>query len=254
MYKKEKYQKQIVFYAITGYNLCKRLHEKVQSVICAPLTGKAVPLSEVPDPVFSGKVLGDGVAVIPSDGKILSPVDGEIESVAETGHAYGFSTENGLEILVHVGLETVSLKGECFKVYVKEGDKVKKGDLVAEVDLAYLAERNINPITPVLICSDTDGQKLICSDGAVEVGKTEVLMLCAAEETTTVTPEKPKAESTETPAENTSKPEKKKKFSFNFDFLQKLEDKTCAWYPDRGKQRLVLHRSYGMVERSGGAF
>ena len=196
--------------------------EKVQSVICAPLTGKAVPLSEVPDPVFSGKVLGDGVAVIPSDGKILSPVDGEIESVAETGHAYGFSTENGLEILVHVGLETVSLKGECFKVYVKEGDKVKKGDLVAEVDLAYLAERNINPITPVLICSDTDGQKLICADGAVEAGKTEVLMLCAAEEATTVTPEKPKAESTETPAENTSKPEKKKKFSFNFDFLQKL--------------------------------
>jgi len=196
--------------------------EKVQSVICAPLTGKAVPLYEVPDQVFSGKVLGDGVAVIPSDGKILSPVDGEIESVAETGHAYGFSTENGLEILVHVGLETVSLKGECFKVYVKEGDKVKKGDLVAEVDLAYLAERNINPVTPVLICSDTDGQKLICADGAVEAGKTEVLMLCAAEEATTVTPEKPKAESTETPVENTSKPEKKKKFSFNFDFLQKL--------------------------------
>lgn len=155
--------------------------EKIQSVVYAPLTGKAVPLEQVPDPVFSGKVLGDGVAVIPEDGRIVSPVDGQIESVAETGHAYGFSTEDGLELLVHVGLETVSLKGECFKVHVKEGDKVKKGDLVAEVDLAYLAEKNINPITPVLICSDIDDQDLKCAEGGVEAGKTAVLMLTANE-------------------------------------------------------------------------
>lgn len=105
--------------------------EKSPSVVYAPLTGKAVLLDQVPDPVFSGKVLGDGIAIIPEDGRIVSPVDGQIESVAETGHAYGFSTEDGLELLVHVGLETVSLKGECFKVHVKEGDQVKKGDLVA---------------------------------------------------------------------------------------------------------------------------
>ena len=70
--------------------------EKIQSVVYAPLTGKAVPLEQVPDPVFSGKVLGDGVAIIPEDGRIVSPVDGQIESVAEIGHAYGFSTEDGL--------------------------------------------------------------------------------------------------------------------------------------------------------------
>lgn len=155
--------------------------EKDPSVVYAPLTGKAVPLDQVPDPVFSGKVLGDGVAIIPEDGKIVSPVDGEVESVAETGHAYGFSTEDGLELLVHVGLETVSLKGECFKVHVKAGDKVKKGDLVAEVDLAYLAEKNINPITPVLICSDIDDQDLKCAEGGVEAGKTAVLMLAEKE-------------------------------------------------------------------------
>ena len=155
--------------------------EKSQSVVYAPLTGKAVPLEQVPDPVFSGKVLGDGVAIIPEDGRIVSPVDGQIESVAETGHAYGFSTEDGLELLVHVGLETVSLKGECFKVHVKEGDQVKKGDLVAEVDLKYLAEKNINPITPVLICSDIDDQDLKCAEGGVEAGKTAVLMLTANE-------------------------------------------------------------------------
>lgn len=215
--------------------------EKIQSVVYAPLTGKAVPLEQVPDPVFSGKVLGDGVAIIPEDGRIVSPVDGQIESVAETGHAYGFSTEDGLELLVHVGLETVSLKGECFKVHVKEGDKVKKGDLVAEVDLAYLAEKNINPITPVLICSDMDDQDLKCAEGGVEAGKTAVLMLKANEkageekaaafgnnaesaeakntaESGAHTSEKNAA------ASSASEPQKKekKKFNFNFDFLQKL--------------------------------
>ena len=224
--------------------------EKSRSVVYSPLTGKAVPLEQVPDPVFSEKVLGDGVAIIPEDGRIVSPVDGQIESVAETGHAYGFSTEDGLELLVHVGLETVSLKGECFKVHVKERDQVKKGDLVAEVDLAYLAEKNINPITPVLICSDIDDQDLKCAEGGVEAGKTAVLMLTANEAAgkaeasannsesaeaqttgkTAAVPEKSAAMSeTQKLTDNkavstTSKPQKKekKKFNFNFDFLQKL--------------------------------
>lgn len=214
--------------------------EKIQSVVYAPLTGKAVPLEQVPDPVFSGKVLGDGVAIIPEDGRIVSPVDGQIESVAETGHAYGFSTEDGLELLVHVGLETVSLKGECFKVHVKEGDKVKKGDLVAEVDLAYLAEKNINPITPVLICSDMDDQDLKCAEGGVEAGKTAVLMLKAnekaGEEKAAFGNNAESAEAKNTAesgahtseknaaASSASEPQKKekKKFNFNFDFLQKL--------------------------------
>ena len=224
--------------------------EKSQSVVYAPLTGKAVPLEQVPDPVFSEKVLGDGVAIIPEDGRIVSPVDGQIVSVAETGHAYGFSTEDGLELLVHVGLETVSLKGECFKVHVKEGDQVKKGDLVAEVDLAYLAEKNINPITPVLICSDIDDQDLKCAEGGVEAGKTAVLMLTANEAAgkaeasannsesaeaqttgkTAAVPEKSAAMSEaqkltdNKTVSTTSEPQKKekKKFNFNFDFLQKL--------------------------------
>lgn len=170
-------------------------------MILAPLTGKAVPLSEVPDPVFSEKVLGDGVAIIPADGKIVSPVDGEISTVAETGHAYGFTSENGQEVLVHVGLETVSLNGECFKVYGKAGDKVKAGDLVAEVDLEYLKEKEINPITPVLICSDTEGKELQYTEGDVKAGESKVLVLAE---------------------KNVKAEEKKKKFNFNFDFLQKL--------------------------------
>jgi len=198
---------------------------KVPDIILAPVTGKAVALSEVPDPVFADKVLGDGAAIIPAEGKIVSPVNGEISTVAETGHAYGFTSEDGLEILVHVGLETVSLNGECFKVYVKPGDKVKAGDLVAEVDLKYLEEKKINPITPVLLCSDTEGRTLQYTEGEVKAGESAVLTLAAEEESSKEnnTEETTKTEETKTAAtENDAQAGKKKKFNFNFDFLQKL--------------------------------
>ena len=190
--------------------------KNIPQVILAPLTGKAVLLSEVPDPVFSEKVLGDGVAIIPADGKIVSPVDGEISTVAETSHAYGFTSEDGQEVLVHVGLETVSLNGECFKVYGKAGDKVKAGDLVAEVDLEYLKEKEINPITPVLICSDTEGKELQYIEGDVKAGESEVLVL--AEKSGKAEEEKVSGNAADKPETK----EKKKKFNFNFDFLQKL--------------------------------
>lgn len=198
---------------------------KVPDIILAPVTGKAVALSEVPDPVFADKVLGDGAAIIPAEGKIVSPVNGEISTVAETGHAYGFTSEDGLEILVHVGLETVSLNGECFKVYVKPGDKVKAGDLVAEVDLKYLEEKKINPITPVLLCSDTEGKELQYTEGEVKAGESAVLTLAAEEESSKEnnTEETTKTEETKSAAtENDAQAGKKKKFNFNFDFLQKL--------------------------------
>lgn len=141
-------------------------------LILSPLTGKVMPLEDVPDPVFSQKIIGDGVAVFPSEGRIVSPVDGQVVSVADTGHAYGLKTEDGLEILIHVGLETVSLKGECFNVYVKPGDQVKVGDELAEVDLGFLAEKNISPVTPVLICGGMEGKKLIKDGGEMaQAGK-----------------------------------------------------------------------------------
>ena len=86
--------------------------------IISPVNGVAVPLDQVPDPVFADKVLGEGTAVIPADGIFVSPVDAEISSVADTLHAIGFSTEDGLEILMHIGLDTVKLNGQGFTVHV----------------------------------------------------------------------------------------------------------------------------------------
>ena len=145
--------------------------------ITAPLTGRAVSLENVPDPVFADKVLGDGLAILPEEGRVYSPVAGTVSSVAETLHAYGFASDDGLEVLVHVGLDTVALKGEGFRCHVKEGDRVRVGDLVAEVDLDLLSSRGIDPITPVLICDGGEGKTLQTASGPVQGGVDPVITL-----------------------------------------------------------------------------
>ncbi len=167
--------------------------------IASPLSGRSVSLDQVPDEVFSGRILGDGCAVIPSDNKIYSPVDGTISSTVETKHAYGFSSDDGFEVLVHFGIDTVSLKGEGFRSYVKAGDRVKKGDLVAEVDVELLKKRGIELITPVLICEGAENLEMFTSEKEVKAGDT--LITLGKEEKAVTSP---------------------KKREFNFDFLQKL--------------------------------
>ena len=179
--------------------------------IVSPLSGKAVPLAQVPDPVFSEKVLGDGCAVLPVDGKIYSPVDGEISSVAETLHAYGITSEDGMELLVHFGLETVALKGEGFASHVQVGDKVKAGDLIAEADMALMKAKGINTITPVLICDGADDLEMHVNEGDVRAGKSALISFGASEEA----PESVQTAEAEPVQE-------KKKGKINFDFLQKL--------------------------------
>ncbi len=176
--------------------------------VCSPLTGQAVPLEQVPDEVFSQKVLGDGLAIIPVDGKIYSPVDGEVSSVAETKHAYGFTSGDGLEVLVHYGLETVSLKGEGFTPRVREGDKVKLGDLVAEVDVELLKSKGLNLITPVLVCDGADGLMMETASGSVKRGETVITLRAE--------------EAAPAPAERPEPVDTGKRLGVNFDFLQKL--------------------------------
>ena len=122
----------------------------------SPAKGKAVDLKEVNDPTFNSGMLGQGVAVIPSEGKIYAPADGEIAMVFDTLHAVSLNASNGAEILVHVGLDTVSLKGKGFKAHVQAGDKVKKGDLMLEADLEFLKSEGFDIITPVLVCNTDD--------------------------------------------------------------------------------------------------
>ena len=150
--------------------------KNVKLSVLAPMNGQAVPLDQVPDEVFSQKVLGDGLAVIPSEGKIFSPVNGEISSIAETKHAYGFTADNGLEVLVHFGLETVALQGQGFTPHVQVGDRVKAGDLVAEVDMEFLKSKQINTITPVLICDGMDDMQIETAAGMVKTGDTVITL------------------------------------------------------------------------------
>ncbi|AKG03647.1 MULTISPECIES: PTS sugar transporter subunit IIA [Salimicrobium] len=124
--------------------------------IVAPVNGKVVALDEVPDPVFSQRMMGDGMAIEPSDGKVVSPVDGEIVQIFPTNHAVGVKTSNGLEILVHIGLETVSMEGEGFEGHVSQGDKVKTGDPLVTFDKDLVAEKAKAVVTPVVITNYDD--------------------------------------------------------------------------------------------------
>ena len=119
----------------------------------APMAGAAVPVTEVPDPTFAEGLLGDGIAIIPTDGKVYAPCDATVEMMFTTGHAVSLSNAAGAEILIHVGLETVGLEGKPFKVHVASGDKVKKGQLLMEVDLDAVKAAGLPIITPMVICN-----------------------------------------------------------------------------------------------------
>lgn len=185
-------------------------------VVTAPFSGTLVPLSEVPDETFASGVLGEGIAIEPSDGLFCSPVDGTVETIAETKHAIGFAADNGLEILVHVGLETVSLNGEGFEILVKEGDRVKAGQPVAKADLVLIRERGLKTITSIVLTGGADDMELHCAEGIAAAGKTPVLTLTAKEA-------QPAEAAEAAPAAKEASAEKPKKKGFiNFDFLQKL--------------------------------
>ncbi len=142
------------------------------NVIGSPCNGKAVPITEVPDPTFSEKMLGDGFAVIPSEGKIYAPADGEVSMVFDTLHAITMTTDQGVELLIHIGLDTVTLKGEPFTAFVAAGDHVKKGDLLMDADLEKIKAAGLNTITPVLVCNTDDYEKItLVKEGEVACGE-----------------------------------------------------------------------------------
>lgn len=117
----------------------------------APANGRTIPLSEVPDKVFASGSMGQGLAVVPSDGTIVSPVDGRVVVTMKTGHAFGLKTAEGVEVLVHIGVDTVQMGGDGFSAQVAKGDVIRRGDVLAEVDLAKIAAAGYDPTTVVLV-------------------------------------------------------------------------------------------------------
>ena len=129
---------------------------KVESgVVYAPIKGKAIALEDVNDGVFSAGMLGKGIGIEPAEGRAVSPVNGTISVVFDTKHAIGITSDEGIEVLIHIGLDTVQLNGEPFNVHVKVGDKVKVGDLLAEFDMDKIKEAGYKTVTPIII-SNTD--------------------------------------------------------------------------------------------------
>lgn len=125
-------------------------------VLVSPLEGKVVPLAEVPDQVFASGALGKGVAVEPSVGKLFAPADGTITTLFPTGHAVGLTTTDGAEILMHIGMDTVSLDGEGFEAAIKQGDTVKKGDLLVSFDIEKIKAAGLPVITPVVVTNTNE--------------------------------------------------------------------------------------------------
>ena len=133
--------------------------------ILAPVSGRAIPMKEVADPTFSQEILGKGVAIVPTEGVIVAPASGEVAVMFETGHAVSIKTDFGAELIVHVGLDTVNLKGQYFKPHVSLGDKVKAGDVLVEVELDKVKEAGYDVTTPVIICNTPSFPDMVCHSG-----------------------------------------------------------------------------------------
>ena len=121
------------------------------ATLVAPMSGQAIAMSEVSDPVFASEAMGGGIAIVPSEGKLYAPASGTIIVLAETGHAVGMNTDAGTEVLMHIGIDTVTLEGKPFTAHVKVGDHVEAGQLLMDVDLDYIKAQGLDTVTPVII-------------------------------------------------------------------------------------------------------
>lgn len=143
--------------------------------IIAPLSGEIVNIEDVPDVVFAERIVGDGIAIKPAGNKIVAPVDGTIGKIFETNHAFSIESDDGIELFVHFGIDTVELKGEGFKRIAEEGQSVKNGDIVIEFDLALLEEKAKSVLTPVVISNMDEIKELTKLSGTVTVGQTVIM-------------------------------------------------------------------------------
>ena len=146
-----------------------------KEVVASPLTGNVIPLTEVKDEAFSGELLGKGVAVDPTEGNVVAPCNGTVTTLFPTKHAIGIVTENGAELLIHLGLDTVKLEGEHFTAHIAQGDKVKKGQLMVTVDLEAVKAAGYSMVTPIIVTNTPDYLDVVAMS-STSVNKEEELL------------------------------------------------------------------------------
>ncbi len=129
------------------------LSQNKKDVLYSPIPGQVVPISKVSDPTFGEEIIGKGVAIIPREGKVFAPVNGTISSIFPTLHAIAMVSDEGAEILIHIGLDTVKLKGEFFTAHTESGAKVNKGDLLLEFDIEGIKNAGYDVISPIVVCN-----------------------------------------------------------------------------------------------------
>ncbi len=139
-------------------------------IIYAPMTGEVKNIAECEDPVFAQEIVGKGTMIVPSEGKIFAPVDGNVSMLADTGHALGITSASGLEILIHIGLDTVELEGAPFNIKVKQDENVKKGDLLLEFDIEQIKASGKSTQSPVIITNPDHYQINVLKSGNVSHG------------------------------------------------------------------------------------
>ena len=131
----------------------KNLFASHSDVLYSPVSGTSISVTKVPDATISEGLMGKGIAIVPTDGRIFAPCDATVDAMFKTGHAVSLSAANGAEILIHIGLETVRLQGRYFTVHCNSGDSVKKGDLLIEFDRVAIENEGFNTITTILVCN-----------------------------------------------------------------------------------------------------
>lgn len=129
--------------------------EEAEGIVCSPVAGVPVPLSEVPDPVFGGGLMGKGCGVKPSEGVAYAPVSGEVTAAFPTGHAYGLLSDNGVEVLVHIGMDTVGMGGKGFKMIAKQGSHIKAGEPLGTFSSAEIKSAGLDD-TVIVVITNTD--------------------------------------------------------------------------------------------------
>lgn len=148
--------------------------------IAAPISGQAVPLNEVPDETFAGGHMGKGLAIEPAEGKLLAPFDGKVAHIVKSGHALILEHASGLQLLLHIGIDTVSLKGSGFQSHVATGDTVRAGQILIEFDLEAIKSAGLSAISPVIVTSmEETPPEVECLYGQVTAGAGLILKVAA---------------------------------------------------------------------------